>query len=72
MTREEFLIDMQDVLQTDSTLSVDTVLDDLDEWDSASMMATMAYLDKHFGIRVGIRDFKAMSTIGDIATKAGL
>lgn len=72
MTRETFLESMQDVLQTDAVLTVDTVLSDLDEWDSLSMMATMAFVDKNFGIKLGIRDFKAMNTIGDIVAKVGV
>ena len=44
MTNEEFLTEMQDVLQTEEELSMDTVLDDLEEWDSLSFMATMAFL----------------------------
>lgn len=72
MTREEFLAEMQEVLQTDDTLTAETVLDDLVEWDSLSMMATMAFLDKNFGVKVGLKDFKEMSTIGDIAVKAGV
>ena len=46
MTNEEFLTEMQDVLQTEEDLSMETVLDDLDEWDSLSVMATMAFLEK--------------------------
>ena len=47
-------------------------LADLDEWDSLAMMATMAFLDQHFGVKVKIADLKTLATIGDIATKAGL
>ncbi len=72
MTREEFFDSMKDVLQTDTTLTADTVLDDLVEWDSLSMMATLAFLAKTFGVEVGLKDFKEMSTIGDIAVKAGI
>jgi acyl carrier protein len=72
MTRDEFLVEMQDVLQTEKTLTVDTVLDDLVEWDSLSMMSTLAFLTQNFGVNVGLRDFKEMSTIGDIAVKAGI
>lgn len=72
MTKEEFLVAMQDVLQTDDTLMAETVLNDLAEWDSLSMMATMAFLDKNFGVKVGLKDFNEMSTIGDIAVKAGI
>lgn len=72
MTKEEFMTEMQDVLQTDTELTAETVLDELDEWDSLSIMATMAFLNKNFGVSLKLSDFKAMNTIGDIAAKAGL
>lgn len=72
MTKEEFLTEMQDVLQTDDTLTAETILDDLAEWDSLSMMATMAFLDKNFGVKVGLKDFKEMSTMADLMAKAGV
>ena len=72
MTNEEFIEKMQDVLQADTELTMETVLDELDEWDSLSMMATMAFLDKNFGVKVKIVDLKSLATIGDIAAKAGV
>lgn len=72
MTKEEFLNEMTEVLQTDSEITFDTVLADLDEWDSLSIMATMAFLDKSFGVKTMLKDYKEMKTIGDIAKKAGL
>ena len=72
MTRGEFLNEMTDVLQTEEELSFDTVLTDLDEWDSLAVMATMAFLDKSFGVKTTLKDYKEMKTIDDIAKKAGL
>ena len=72
MTKEEFLTEMQDVLQTEEELSFETVLDSLDEWDSLSVMATMAFLEKSFGVKTTMKDYKDMTTIGDIAKKAGV
>lgn len=72
MTKDEFIEQMQDVLQTDAELAMETVLADLEEWDSLSMMATMAFLDKNFGVKVKIADLKTLATIGDIAAKAGV
>lgn len=72
MNKQEFLAQMQDVLQTEETLIFDTVLDDLPEWDSLSVMATMAFLDKEFSVKTTMKDFSDVKTIGDIAAKAGL
>ena len=72
MSKDEFLVQMQDVLQTEAELKMETVLDELDEWDSLSMMATMAFLDKNFGVKLKIADIKTLGTIGDIAMKAGI
>jgi acyl carrier protein len=63
---------MQDVLQTDTELNLDMVLGDLEEWDSLSIMATMAFIDKNFGVKLRVADIKAMKTIGDLAKKAGI
>lgn len=72
MSRDEFLNEMVEVLQTEDEISFDTVLADLDEWDSLSVMATMAFLDKTFGVKTTMKDYKEMKTIEDIARKAGL
>lgn len=72
MTRDEFLAEMVEVLQTEEEISFDTVLADLAEWDSLSVMATMAFLDKNFGVKTSMSDYKEMKTIDDIAKKAGL
>lgn len=72
MTREEFATEMKEVLQTDAELSADTVLAELDEWDSLAIMATMAFLDKNFGVKLKLGDFSELNTIGDVAAKAGL
>ena len=72
MSKEEFIVQMQDVLQTETELTMETVLDELDEWDSLSMMATMAFLDKNFGVKLKIAEIKSLGTLGDIAAKAGV
>ena len=72
MSKDEFLVQMQDVLQTETELTMETVLDELDEWDSLSMMATMSFLDKNFGVKMKIADIKMFATIGDVAAKVGI
>lgn len=72
MTKEEFLVQMQDVLQTETELTPDTILADLDEWDSLSIMATMAFLDKHFGLKMKLGDFRGINTLGELISKVGI
>ena len=72
MNKEEFLEAMIDVLQTEDEITMDTVLEDLEEWDSLSIMATMAFLDKNFGVKTSMKDYQNMKTIGDIAQIAGV
>ena len=49
------------------------LLDDVNiRWQHGYYHITMAFLDKNFGVKVGLKDFKEMSTVGDIAVKAGV
>lgn len=72
MTKEEFLQKLADVLQTDEDLTNDTVLEDLEEWDSLSKMAVIAFLDKEYKTKITFSDIKDFKTVEDIAKKAGL
>ncbi len=72
MNKEQFLEEMVEVLQTEDEITMDTVLEDLEEWDSLSIMSTMAFLDKNFGVKTTMKDYQNMKTIEDIARKAGL
>lgn len=72
MNKEEFLIRLEDVLQTDEVLSFDTVLEDLDEWDSLSKLATLAFLDKEFNKKVTINEINKYVVVKDIANEVDL
>lgn len=72
MNKEQFLEEMVEVLQTEDEITMDTVLEDLEEWDSLSIMSTMAFLDKNFGVKTTMKDYQNMQTIEDIAKKAGV
>lgn len=72
MNRETFLESMTDILQTEDEITFETKLEDLEEWDSLSAMATIAFLDKNFGVKVTIADVKDFVTIEDVAKKASL
>lgn len=72
MNRQDFLLKFADVLQTDEELSFETELETLEDWDSLAVMATIAFLEKEFGVKTVMNDYKTLTTINDIALKAGL
>ena len=71
MTKSEFLIAFQDVLQRDDPVEETTVLADLDEWDSLSKMATMAYFKGHFGIAITLDTLGKLEKVSDLINLAG-
>ena len=72
MNKEQFLEAFKDVLQRDENLTLDMALEDIDEWDSLSKMATIAFVDKEFGYKLTFADYDEMVTVSDIVNKIGL
>ena len=74
MNREEFLEKIKDILQyeCEEELTFNTNLLDLNEWDSISIISTVAFLDSNFDKKVTVQDLQNIDTIEDIAKLAGL
>ena len=72
MNRSEFLEGFKNVLQTDANLSFDTNLEDLEEWDSLSVMSTVAFLDENFNLKLNYAELISFKTVEDVAQKAGI
>jgi len=72
MHRNTFLEKFQDILQIDTPLSFDSLLELMEEWDSLTMMSAAAFLHSHFGLSLELADFKKFKTLEDIAVKAGI
>lgn len=62
-----FLNDFREILQREDAFGMDTLLADMEEWDSLSMMATMAYFDKKHATLLTFSVFKKTRTVADIA-----
>ena len=74
MNREEFIEKIKDILQyeSDKELTYNSNLIDLDEWDSLSIISTVAFLDSEFGKKVTVSDLQNVDTIEDLAIIAGI
>ena len=72
MTRDEFLNELQDVLQRDDPINASDSLLDYDEWDSLSKMAVMAFFDKQFGIKISLKEISQFEKVEDLLNLAKL
>ncbi len=71
MTKEDFLLALEDILQTDDPIEIDLQLKELEEWDSLAMMAVIAYYKKTFGINIVLKELKEIKTPADLIALAG-
>jgi len=44
-------------------LSINTTMDDIDEWDSLSFVRVIVGLEKEFGVKIGPNDAVSMSSV---------
>ena len=58
------LEDMMDLDEGD--LALDTVLEDLEEWDSMSKLSLVVLAKKEFGKDLVVEDVRAFKTVSDI------
>ncbi len=71
MKKEEFLTELEDVLQREEPCKETDDLNSYEEWDSLSKMAIMAYYDKNFGIKLTLKELKEVNTVTDLINLAG-
>lgn len=58
---------LEETLDTDEgALKPETVLDDLESWDSLAMLSLIAMLDEEFGKTITGKELKALNTVADI------
>lgn len=67
MEIKEKINKIEEMLEIDeNTLSLETELDSLDEWDSIAILSAIVMLDEEFGKTVKGTDLKACKTVADI------
>lgn len=69
MTTEEKIAMLEDIMDVDEgTLTLDSVLDDFEEWDSLSKLSLIVAAKNDFGLTLQserIRDFKTVKDVCD-------
>lgn len=69
---EAFAEDLKGVLGTAVSVTPDTLLSDIPEWDSLSLMSAVTLLASKYGKMLSLSDVKSALTVREIAEKAGL
>ena len=70
MTLEQFLTDLQDILQRDEPLTPETLLTGVEEWDSLAIMGCLAYFDRKFGVKTTFAQYQKVRTVADVVAMA--
>lgn len=71
MKKEDFLVELQDILQREDVCLENDHLAEYEEWDSLSKMAVMAFYDQKFGIKISLDKFSDLETVSDLIALAG-
>lgn len=67
MTNEEKIAVLEDLMEVDEgTLTPETLLSNIEEWDSVSFLSFMAMMDEKFGKIVTGSEIKTKETIADL------
>ena len=66
MDKEKFLEKMIDILDCEQEITMDTVLGDIEEWDSLSFVSFLAMANTTCGKKIIPADVRNASTIADL------
>jgi hypothetical protein len=73
MTREEFLLELDGILETPAgTLKGSEKLEDLEQWNSTALMGFIALADTNNGARISPRQVVNCVAINDLLKLAGV
>lgn len=66
METQQLLLEWQDILQRDDPIAPDTVLADVEEWDSLAQVGMTAFFERKLGRRVSSERLAACKTVQDL------
>lgn len=72
MNKQEFIDELVEILQLESELSENTVLNELEEWDSMAYLGVMSLFDMEFGKNISTTEMKSFITVQDLLRFAEL
>nr|WP_315030671.1 phosphopantetheine-binding protein [uncultured Chryseobacterium sp.] len=71
MKTSVFLEKLQEELEEEQKLTVNTNLKELESYDSISLLSIIAFVDENFDKMVDTKDFKDVETVSDLMKVIG-
>lgn len=71
MNTQTFLEKLQDELEEDDALTLDTKFKELENYDSMSVLSLIAFIDESFDKSLDTRHFKDVSTVQELKELIG-
>ncbi len=73
MKRQEFYLKLADALEiTSTTLSSNTILSDIDEYDSMGVMGIIAFVDENFDVKLNAKQIASITDLDSLINLIGL
>jgi|APSaa5957512535_1039671.scaffolds.fasta_scaffold325644_2 acyl carrier protein len=66
MTKEEFLQEINSLMEREEELTEDMQLSALEAWDSMTILGVMALFDAKFNISLASEDFEQLTIVQDL------
>jgi acyl carrier protein len=67
MNEQEFIASIEELLEIDpGSISLETQLDSLEQWDSLAFVSFLALADSKYGVRVTPTELRASKSIADL------
>ncbi|AZA47507.1 hypothetical protein EG346_04590 [Chryseobacterium carnipullorum] len=71
MKTSVFLEKLQEELEEDETLTLETNLKQLESYDSISLLSVIAFVDENFDKKIDTKHFKDIETVSDLMNIIG-
>ena len=63
---EEFIVKLTDIMDTETKLTLETKLSDVEEWDSLSAVSFFSFCNSKLGKNIDVEQLKAAETVKDL------
>ena len=71
MNKEDFLKELQEIMQRDEPVAGNEEVSVIDEWDSMTILGVMSFFDMEFSIDLSVEQMNKIKNIQELIALAG-